>query len=132
MNGTIVVLMLSTLFILMTVSQDLQFECISCADKFDKCELDCAWDLQGTDVAAIMACQSGCFSTKRQCVDTPAAESCASCALVCGEAYDTAMRRCLALVSKTTRATYDNRELADCEEGASAPMDACMKLCSKS
>ena len=132
MNGTIGVFVLSTVLVMLAMSQDLQFECISCADKFDKCELDCAWDLQGTDVSAISLCQSGCFSTKRQCVDSPAAEACASCALVCGEAYDTAMRRCLTLVPRTTRATYDNRELAVCEEGASAPMDACMKLCSKS
>jgi hypothetical protein len=26
-------------------AQDLQFNCISCADKFDKCEIDCAWTL---------------------------------------------------------------------------------------
>lgn len=132
MNGAIGVLVFSGMAILLTMSQDLQYECISCADKFDKCELDCAWNLQGPDVAAISECQSGCFSTKRQCVDTPAAELCASCALVCSEAYDAAMRRCLSAVTRTTRATYENRELAACEEGASAPMDACMKQCSKS
>lgn len=27
------------------VAQDLQYNCISCADKFDKCEIDCAWTL---------------------------------------------------------------------------------------
>ena len=132
MNGAVGVLVFSGMAILLAMSQDLQYECISCADKFDKCELDCAWNLQGPDVTAISECQSGCFSSKRQCVDTPAAESCASYALVCSEAYDAAMRRCLSLVTRTTRATYENRELAVCEEGASAPMDACMRLCSKS
>ena len=109
--------------------QDLQFKCISCADAFDKCELDCSWSLPASDVPAITECQKGCLVTKRRCVDTPEAEACAACALACSEAYDSAMRKCLSGVSRSTISTYSNPQLAACEQKATQPMDACMASC---
>ena len=111
------------------VGQDLQYECISCADVFDKCELDCSWSLPYTNLTTISDCQNDCLMTKHRCVDTPQAQACASCSLECAEPYDTAMRRCLSMVSRVTTATYGNQQLAECEEQAALTMDDCMKTC---
>ena len=112
-----------------TIGQDLQYECISCSDVFDKCELDCSWSLPYTNLTAITDCQDGCLIAKHRCVDTPQAQACASCSLGCAEPYDTAMRRCLSMVSRISVATYGNQQLAECEEQVALTMDECMKTC---
>jgi len=110
------------------IAQDLQYHCITCDDKFDKCELDCAWSLQDKNVTDVSACQDDCLSQKLNCVDGDATSKCSVCALGCAESYDTDMRRCLASVTRLTKATYGS-SISECEIMASYDMDSCMNHC---
>ena len=113
-------------------SQDLQFGCISCADKFDKCELDCSWSLQGSDVQTVTECQYDCLVDKRQCVDSTEVEACSTCTLLCSEQYDTSLRRCLTMISRKTKSTYHYPDdISSCDRSAASVMDDCMNLCGK-
>ena len=51
------------LFLLVTLQllggQEL-LECFSCDDIFDKCEIDCSWNLQGYSVDDVTSCHSDC------------------------------------------------------------------------
>ena len=109
-------------------AQDLQYHCITCEDKFDKCELDCAWALQDKNVTDVSACQDDCLSQKLDCVDGATTSKCTVCSLGCAESYDTDMRRCLASVTRLTKATYGS-SISECEIMASYDMDACMNHC---
>jgi len=110
-------------------TQDLQFECFSCADAFDKCELDCSFNWQASNVTEVAQCQSDCMTTKLSCADNSATLKCTACMLICAESYDTEMRSCLSTVSRTTKMTYGS-SLSECEIYASFDMDDCMSKCS--
>ena len=126
--------LLSVLFgLYMTVcvlAQELQYSCISCGDKFDRCELDCSWNLLGSNVSDVVTCQDECLEAKNNCNDSTETMVCSLCVLECGETYDTDMRACLSAVSRTTKATYGD-DLSDCELLASFDMDSCMVKCKK-
>jgi hypothetical protein len=107
----------------------MQFGCITCADIFDKCELDCSFNLISENATVIHECHEGCLQDKRSCVDTETAINCENCALACAETYDMALRGCLATVSRTTKSTYSS-SMSDCESEASTNMDTCMESCS--
>jgi glycyl-tRNA synthetase alpha subunit len=109
-------------------NQDMQFGCITCADIFDRCELDCSFDLQSENSTVVHECHEDCLQDKKKCVDTDNAVNCEECALDCGQEYDSAMRTCLTLVSRTTKRSYVS-SMADCEKDASTTMDTCMAAC---
>ena len=73
----------------------------------------------------VMDCQNDCAVEKETCEDSRAAVKCSKCALECGEAYDGDMRKCLALVTRSTKSSYGG-VLSDCELFASFDMDTCM------
>ena len=110
-------------------SQDLQFECFSCADAFDKCELDCSFNLQAYNVTEVTYCQDNCLTTKQACVDETPTLKCTACMLLCGQTYDTELRDCLSQVSRSSKMTYGS-SLSECEIYASFDMDECMANCS--
>jgi len=109
-------------------TQELQFDCISCGDKFDRCELDCSWTLQGYNVSDVVACQEDCLEEKNNCSDSNETMVCSLCVLECAETYDADMRACLSSVSRATRSTYGDG-LSDCELLASFDSDSCMLKC---
>jgi hypothetical protein len=96
-------------------------------DKFDKCELDCAWSLQSYEMKQIVKCQADCADQVLTCKDTPAAVACLSCTISCSALYDNSMRRCLSVIGRTMRTT---KSLSECEQNAFDAMDRCMALCS--
>jgi hypothetical protein len=111
-----------------TIAQDLQFECILCADKFDKCELDCAWSMQDYNASFTTDCLQECSAKNSECVDTDEALDCFTCTMACSETYDSDMRRCLSAISRDTKATYGS-SLSECQLVASDDMDTCMAAC---
>ena len=113
------------------VSQDLQYGCITCGDKYDKCELDCAWSLQDLNSTFTDDCQAGCLETKGECVDSLETMQCSLCVLECSQKYDSDMRVCLSQVSRLTKATFGD-SLSDCELIASFDMDSCILKCKTS
>lgn len=110
--------------------QELQFTCIACGDIFDRCELDCSWSLLGSSVADVTACHAGCLEAKSSCTDSKETLKCSLCVLECGQTYDTDMRACLAVVSRSSKATYGDG-LSECELLASFDSDSCMLKCKK-
>lgn len=112
-----------------SVGQDLQFECFSCADKFDKCELDCSFTLQASNITKVSECHDDCLASKTACVDDTSTLKCTACMLLCAETYDTEMRACLSKVGRTSKMTYGS-SLSECEIYASFDMDECMSKCS--
>jgi len=134
LTRTVLVLVLAVVVSLLSWSsraQDLQYHCITCEDKFDRCELDCAWSLQDRNVTDVTACQDDCLYQKQTCVDKATTTKCTSCALTCSESYDADMRRCLASITRSTKATYGST-LSECEILASFDMDSCMNHCAPS
>jgi len=111
------------------LAQDLQFECISCADKFDKCELDCSFNLQDYNVTEVSTCQANCLAAKDTCEDDTPTLKCTACTMVCAETYDTEMRSCLSEVTRSSKMTYGSSQ-SECAIYASFDMDTCMALCS--
>lgn len=107
--------------------QDLQFECITCADKFDKCEIDCAWSKQSIGKKAVIKCQDECLEKRSRCKDTTEAVDCLTCTTNCASVYDHEMRLCLAEI---TRSRVFNKAYSPCELSASNAMDLCMAKCS--
>ena len=114
---------------MITNAQDLQYDCIACDDTFDKCELDCAWSLQDMNVTDVSLCQKECLSSKLECTDSNVTLRCSVCSLGCAESYDTDMRRCLASVTRLTKASYGST-ISECEIMASYDMNSCMNHCS--
>jgi len=47
----------------LTWAQDMQFDCILCADRFDKCELDCSWNNMAANATFIAECHADCRET---------------------------------------------------------------------
>jgi hypothetical protein len=110
-------------------AQDLQFECILCADKFDKCEIDCSWNLLGKNASDVDDCQAACKEERDLCVDDDAAVACSHCTISCAETYESDMRKCLSLVSRDSKSTYGD-SLSACEVKASYLMETCITACS--
>lgn len=108
-------------------AQDLQFGCISCEDKFQKCEMDCASTYLADGVAAIGTCKAECTKVKEACVDSDNAINCRDCMYSCAVAYDVALRNCLKSIPRTIEFTT---EYSPCESTASTTMDSCMLACS--
>lgn len=77
----------------------------------------------------VVSCQSDCLTSKESCADSTAANKCTVCMLLCSEAYDSAMRKCLSTISRGSKMTYNSGQ-ADCESYASYDMDSCAALCS--
>ena len=125
---TILALIVIVVLVVVTSAQDLQYQCITCDDKFDRCELDCAWALQDKNVTDVTSCQDGCLAQKLNCVDKASTAKCTACALTCSESYDTDMRRCLSSITRNAKATYGNSQ-SECEVLAAYDMDSCMKHC---
>ncbi len=96
-------------------------------DKFDKCELECAYDYAEFGSAKVTSCQDGCAKTKSKCVDTPEAIACFNCALACSATYDQSLKKCLLEVPRTM--TYTT-EYSHCEKSASDIMSSCINKCS--
>lgn len=124
--GTSLFFLVLVVLVSVVCGQDLQFGCITCQDKFDKCEIDCVLVYQGQGAAKITECQSLCASTKATCVDTATALACQDCALSCAVTYDTGLRKCL---SVEPREANQDTEYSVCESTASEEMDSCMETC---
>lgn len=107
-------------------SQDLQYGCITCQDKFDKCEIDCALNYQVQGVSSITGCQAQCTASKSECVDTATAVACQECSLKCAISYDSSLRKCLV---KVPREFNQDTIYSACESDASSTMDSCMDIC---
>lgn len=106
--------------------QDLQYGCITCQDKYEKCEIDCVLQYHADGVTRITSCQNDCVTAKSSCVDTSTALACQTCSLNCAVSYDTALRSCLKSIP---REVNQDTEYSSCESGASATMDTCMAKC---
>jgi hypothetical protein len=59
MRYYLVSLFFVALLLRLTRGQEL-LDCFSCDDIFDKCEIDCSWNLQGYSVDDVTACHSDC------------------------------------------------------------------------
>lgn len=122
-------------------------DCFSCADIFDKCEIDCSWNLQGYSVDDVTSCHSDCatalgifellspfflsltlYFLSDSCVDSDEVTTCNSCALTCSETYDIEMRLCLATITRSAIGSYTDY-WSTCELSASTTMDSCVAAC---
>lgn len=118
---------------LFTRGQDLQFECISCSDKREKCHLDCSYQLMimGGNSSLAKSCLDQCDDIYGDvaCIDSDVTLDCQACTLTCSQSYDQNLRRCLLAVSDSTKASYESF-LSECPSYAAFDMDNCMKHCS--
>lgn len=110
-------------------SQDLQFECISCADKLDKCEIDCSWRLQSFNSTVVKKCHDSCYDLYSICNDSDETTMCFNCMYSCAETYDTEIRNCISYISDETKMTFGSSQ-SECSSLASVDMKDCMKTCS--
>jgi len=110
-------------------AQDLQFECISCDDKLEKCQLDCSWANMDTNLTYANACFLQCDDIYNDCDDSVATSQCRLCILDCAKSYDQSLRRCLAAVDDSSKSTFGSSQ-SECTVFASFDMDRCMTDCS--
>jgi hypothetical protein len=116
----------------LSLAQDLQYECITCADKYDKCELDCSWNNQAANQFEISRCHHDCasrYQDQANCQDSDTTTTCSACVLNCAEIYDADMRKCLSTIDDSTKMTFGSTQ-SKCSSSASTVMRACVKDCS--